>query len=117
MTDEILQLKQKVFSAESPPRDLIVRYFKALAAEAKKYPVNKRDDLASEILMPFNQLANPPEDDPALEYIVFQLAGGYLDVMQENVLAMNKNPDDRAKYQKFKAEVWKELIYRIEALA
>lgn len=116
MTEEILQLKQRVFETESPSRKLIVTYFKALIAEAKKLPVSKRDSFADEVLRPFIELANPPENDPDLDYIVFQLAGGNLDVLQENVLDMQDNLKDKAKDRKLKANVWKELIERVETL-
>ena len=115
MSNETLQLKREVFKTDSPSRDLVVRYFKAIAAEAKRLPVSERDDLAAEILQPFAELSNPPEEYPDLEYIAFQLAGGNLDVLSEESIKKG-TADSQVGDRRLKEVVWRELIQCIEQL-
>ena len=115
MSNEITKLKERVFQTEAPARQLIVRYFQSIVAEAKQLPISKRDDLAAEILQPFVELGRPPDGDPELEYIVFQLVGGDLDVLREVSISMS-TPDEQAAQRKLKELVWQELVVRIERL-
>lgn len=115
-TRNIAQFKQDVFKTQSPSRDLIVRYFQAIAAEAKTKPVTERDDLATEISRPFVELKDAPDNDPELEYIVSQLIIGTLDRLLEPGIAMGE-PADQVRDHQLKKRVWQEVIDRIEHLS
>jgi hypothetical protein len=115
MPNDTSQLKRQVFETQAPSRELIVRYLQALVTTAKQLPVAERDELASEMLQPFIELENPPDNDADLEYIAFQLLGGELDVLQEDSIAKG-NPSQQVADRQRKAKLWTELINRIEQL-
>jgi hypothetical protein len=114
--DKISQLKKQVFSTDSPPRSLIVPYLKALAAQARQVSVSARDDLAYEMLRPFVELDDPPDGDSDLEYIVFQLVGGSLDVLREDGIA-TLPATEQIRDRKLKEAAWQELLSCIEQLS
>ncbi len=115
--ETINQLKNEVFATEQPSRELLITYLKALVAEASKLPVPKRDWFAYEILRPFVELGITVENDSDLDYIIFQLVGGELDVNTEEAIAMSGTPADQAQRRESKANTWRELIEQVEQLA
>lgn len=115
MSDATQKLKKQVFATNNPSRAQIVRYFKAIMSDAKKLPVSRRDDLAYEILRPYLQLDNPPEDDPALYFDIVSQIGGSLDTLTEDAIKMG-SPEDQDKDRKRKDALWLQLIQQIESL-
>ncbi len=119
MRNEVSDLKQQLFAAGTDaPRELVVRYVKALVREAAQLPVPERDVLAYEILRPFVELDIPTEDDSELDYIVFQLVGSDLDTNREqSIRSIEQRSNPRASHwRQFKENKWQELIERTERL-
>jgi hypothetical protein len=57
----------------------------------------------------------PSDEDPELEYIVFQLIGGTLDRLREDAIAMGESHDHEV-HRQLKTKTWQEVFDRVERL-
>jgi len=115
MNQNISELQRKLCAEDRPERALMVQYLRAVVMKAREVSVRKRDSLAYELIRPFVEQNISLDDEEDLDYIVFQLAGGELDVLREEGIAM-RTQEERQEAWVRKEAVWEELIRRVEGL-